>query len=515
MGTLKNDSLKKRYFYKIISNVLSLIANIGIYTIIPRGLGPRNYGDFNFLTNFFTQFIGFLDMGSSTAFYTKVSQRPRDNLLVLFYLYLTVTVFLIVFCFIGFSYFTSIYTKIWPDQILLYIYLAALFSFFSWSVQILSQLMDAYGCTVSAEKVKMGLKFFAFIAIIYLFLSKNLNLTNFFYYNYLILFLQALGFVLVLKKYNHSIIQAWNMTLMKLKEYLTEFYKYCRPLFFLSLIALITCFLDRWLLQVFGGSIQQGFYSLSYQIGTICFIFTGAMAPLLLRELSIAFEQNDLPSMSRLFLKYSPSLFSLAAFFSCFVAFQGKNVIYLFGGKDFSNALLPIIIMSFYPIHQTYGQLNSSLYYASGQTYLYSLIGIAFSLIGVLAAYFLIAPKSLLGCDAGATGLAIKMVLLNFLGVNTQLFFSSRLLKFSFRKLFVHQFICIGAMIIVAALATFCINELLRTQGMFLLKFIFSGILYTIINAFIFFYVPYIFGLEKQDVTKILCSSRKVFSKNA
>jgi hypothetical protein len=78
--------------------------------------------------------------------------------------------------------------------------------------------------------------------------------------------------------------------------------------------------------------------------------------------------------------------------------------------------------MTFYPIHQTYGQLSSSIFYATGQTKLYSNIGIITILAGLPVTYLLIAPADKMGLNAGATGLAIKMVLLNFISVNIQVF---------------------------------------------------------------------------------------------
>ena len=81
------DSLGKRYFYKLLTNLVSLPVYFVTQAIIPRGLGPQAYGDFNFLTNFFSQVMGFLDMGTSIGFYTKLSQRPHETALVSFYFY--------------------------------------------------------------------------------------------------------------------------------------------------------------------------------------------------------------------------------------------------------------------------------------------------------------------------------------------------------------------------------------------------------------------------------------------
>ena len=95
------DSLKRRYIFKLVANIFGLIIGLATQAIIPRGLGPVAYGDFNFLTNFFQQVFGFFDMGTSTCFYTKLSQRQNDSGLVSFYLCFSGIISLVVLTFVA------------------------------------------------------------------------------------------------------------------------------------------------------------------------------------------------------------------------------------------------------------------------------------------------------------------------------------------------------------------------------------------------------------------------------
>jgi len=83
--SLKEASLKKRYFAKLSTNLIGLGIGLITQAVIPRGLGPKAYGDFSFLSSFFIRVVGFLDMGTSIGFYTKLSQRQQDFGLVSFY----------------------------------------------------------------------------------------------------------------------------------------------------------------------------------------------------------------------------------------------------------------------------------------------------------------------------------------------------------------------------------------------------------------------------------------------
>ena len=75
---MSTDSLKKRYFAKLSANFAGFAMSLVTEAIVPRGLGPRAYGNFSFLSNFFTQVVGMLDMGTSTCFYTKLSRRQQE-----------------------------------------------------------------------------------------------------------------------------------------------------------------------------------------------------------------------------------------------------------------------------------------------------------------------------------------------------------------------------------------------------------------------------------------------------
>ena len=267
------DSLRKRYVYKLSTNLIGLVISLVTQAIIPRGLGPRAYGDFNFLTNFFNQIVGFLDMGTSICFYTKLSQRPREVSLVSFYLFFSGLVSLTVIGFVSIIQGTYTGGLIWPNQKIIYIYLAAVWGILTWFVKVLNKMADAYGITVSTEIARMVQKVLGLILIILLFVFHQLQLANFFFYHYVIMAFLILTFSWIMKRTGHSLKQGWKLSVDRVKTYIREFYQYSNPLFVFALVGLIVGIFDRWLLQVFSGSVEQGFFGLSYQIGFLCFLY--------------------------------------------------------------------------------------------------------------------------------------------------------------------------------------------------------------------------------------------------
>lgn len=178
---MPEDSLKKRYLYKLLTNLIGLFIGLVTQAIIPRGLGPKAYGDFSFLSNFFTQFVSFFDMGTSIGFYTKLSQRQKDIGIITFYVSFAIIASIALFLFVFIVSFTPVAKKIWPDQLMFFVYLAVIWGIFSWFIQILNKMVDAFGLTVPAEMARIAQKILGVILILGLFFSNQLNLGNFFF----------------------------------------------------------------------------------------------------------------------------------------------------------------------------------------------------------------------------------------------------------------------------------------------------------------------------------------------
>jgi len=499
----KEDSLKKRYGFKLFSSFFSYGISAVIQLMVPRSLGPEVYGNFGFMTAFFDNLVGSLEVGSSTWFYTKLSQKKDDKKIIIFYRYIIVVIVLIILIFVVTATSTIIHQKLWLGQSNQIIYLAMLFSIMTWILTVKNKVIDAYGLTVDAEKGKIIQRIVALVIISVLFFIDKLNLFSFFIYNYFIIIILWILFDLIIRKRGFYTGFNFRLSIEENKKYIKNLFKYINPLIGLITIAFVIGFLDRWLLQKFGGSIQQGFYTLSLKIGAVYFLFARSLTQLLTREFSVAFGKNDINQMRFMFRRYIPLIYGIIAYFACFVATQSDRIIYIIGGNEYEGARVVMIIMAFYPIHQSYGQLSNAIFYATGNTKLYRNIGLSGLLLGLPLTYFLLAPESMMGLNAGATGLAIKMVLVQFISVNIGLYFNTRLLSLPFYKFLLHQFVSIGIMVIVAVGTRLGMDNILILKNNIILSFLLSGIIYTILIVVIGNYFPKLFGLDKKTIWKL------------
>lgn len=497
--TTAEDSLKKRYFYKLFTNLISFVITLITATIIPRTLGPTAYGNFNFLSTFFSQVVGFFDAGTSVAFYTKLSQRTQDVGLTRFYWGVTALISFGTILLVSLTFLFDLQAWLWPNQTSRYIWMAVIWGLLTWYSQIINKILDAYGLTVRSEISRIQQRVLGLALILAMFWLNRFSLTEFFIYHYLILLFVCFAWGRILHQAGIELLPQARLTFEQTKAYGQEFYEYTSPLIVYAFVGLIVGGLDNWFLQKFAGSVQHGFYGLSYRIGGICFLFTSAMTPLLLREFSKAYSDQNINQMGFLFQRYIPLLYTIAAFFAVFLAVEAEKVSVIFGGNQFEGAELAISIMAFYPVHQTYGQLSGSVFYATGQTKLYRNLGITIQLTSLPLTWWLIAPEHWWGLNLGAVGLAIKMVLVQVIGVNLQLWFNARLLKLSFGKLLAQQLYSVMGLGVVAWGSKLFIDQTIPNV---LLSFLASGFIYTLGSAILTLLMPALLLMSRFELLR-------------
>lgn len=496
---MKEQSLNKRYSAKLLSSLISGIINIFFIVIIPKALGPSAFGQFVYIQQFFLKAIGFLDACSSIAFFTKLSAKQERKELISFYFYYSILVYFISFVFLFVFDQFDYYYFLFPDIEREYIYLGLVFGFLSWFSQITIKISDAYALTITVELVKIINKFFSLCFLLYFIYYFNFDLEGLFLFHIISLFVFVKCLLYLFKRKGIISVNIMSFGFLKFKVIFKEFLDYCLPLFAYSFVVLSVGLFDIWLLQNLNGSVETAYYGLSFSVAAMCFIFTGAMTPIITREFSKNFEKKDLESMRNLFKRYIPMLYSLASFFSIFLVFQSENFLNIFFDKEFEDAFLVLSIMAFYPIHQTYGQLSGSIFYSTNQTKLYRNIGLISVLLGLLLSLIFVYALNL-----KAEGLALKMVLTQIIAVNIQLFFNVKLLNLKMNKFIWHQLVVIVLLSLVAFLSKISI-----TFNSPLISFVSSGFVYTFIVIMLFIFFPELLSVKKNELLQVLKKVRK------
>jgi O-antigen/teichoic acid export membrane protein len=370
------------------------------------------------------------------VFFSKLSQRPKEKGLVRFYMHFLALIGFVIGLFVAVCFSLNLKSVFWPGQQTIFIVLAAVWAVLTFYDMVFKDMCDAYALTISAELIKMALKIIGLAIILFLFWKGQLNLSSYFGYHFFILFATCALLIFLMQGNGYSLFNGLIREKDQFESYYKEFSKVCLPLFFFLTLALVGQIFDRWFLQKFSGSVNQGYYSFAFQVGNLCLLFTSAFMPLVLREQSIHFGNMDFEKLRNIFSRSLGVLAALTAFICCFLAVESQTIIKIFAGDAYSAAFVPMVLMCLFPIHQTYGQLNGNFFFATDRVYLYRNIGIIFTILGVIFTFFLLGPHKYGGLNLGANGLSLKMMLLQMISVNVQLWFNAKYLKYSFKAFY-------------------------------------------------------------------------------
>ena len=429
-GKMNKNSIEVRFLSTFITNIL----RAGIFFIaglvIARTLGPGEYGNFNFLLGSFISLAALVNMYSSHAFYTFISQRQRGGK---FFIYYAVWLLAQLFILLALALFSpvSLREKIWLGHPMHLVLLALLCSF---AMNQLWRFVTQIGES-TRDTVGIQIRILA-LAIIYLVCVLVLA-------GYHVVSIKRLFILNIILYLLFSALYAWHVyktgTLSKKKrEDLTgvfkEFKSYCSPLVIYTGIGFLYSFADYWLLQKFGGSVQQGYYAIGARFSGLSLIATTSMLQVFWKEIAEANSLGNIERVRSLYNQVSRNLYFFSAAISCVMIPFSREILALLLGPQYEAAWLPLSLLLFYSIHQSLGQIAGTMLLSTGRTKAQSYIGISFMTFSIPIAYILLASKSAIvpGFQLGAVGLAIKMVGCQILGVNVSTFFVAKYINVAF-----------------------------------------------------------------------------------
>lgn len=515
-----SHSLKKRFIYKLAGNFAALALGVVVLALVSRELGPSDFGRFEFLTANFKLVLDTLALQLPVAYFNWISRKghkENTDYATGFTFYWIVGLASLFGIFIYAAIISGISIWLWPDVPESYLWYALALTFAISFYQLFIYLADGRALTVGLEKIRLVQNVLKTAGILLLFDWGILTLSSYFMVQTAVVcfsIIASIGWLASHKALNVGALKFWSVEQAEKAKFHEFAISYTRPLILTMLVGFVFLYFDRWFLQTIAGSSQQGYYALSERLGMIIFIFTSAMTPLIMREFAFAYEERDMARLSGLFERIKVFIF-IAAVAGCFMSVQSEAIVTLFAGDKYSEAIMPVAIMALYPIHQTFGQLSGSLLVATGQTRMYAKLSIAVMVVSAPVSYLLLAPHNFLipGLALGATGLAIKMVLIQFLGTNVQLYFNTKFLGASFRHWLVLQFKVIGLVYSMAILTNFISKKIasemlftLNTFGMIhnqfdaVIRLVISGVLYFLLIVSILAVKPSLVGIDKRDL---------------
>lgn len=511
---LESPSVRIRFIVSVFSNGSRAALSFASGMMVARALKPTAYGDLTFLLGSFTAFQTLLDLGTSNAFFTMISQRARSRGFFVAYFAWQGVQFAAVVVLVGLLCPPRMLHVIWlghPRGLIVVAFIATFAQQQLWVA--VSQIGEGSRQSVRVQTMNV------MIATVHLILVTI-------FICYISISIRIVFHVMIVEYGSAIVLSYWflrhphgkdrNISAMSINATFLEYWVYCKPLAILSVATFSYFFADRWMLQRFGGGAEQGFYQVSAQFAGVALLATASILRIFWKEIAEAYARRDLMRVERMHRKAFRGLVLVSSAFSCLLIPWSDKIVSLFLSSAYYRAAPVLTIMFVYPILQTMGQINGATLLACGHTRAYAAVSVVFMLISIPATYFVQAPTDgqlVHGFGGGALGMAIKMVGLSLLSVNVQAWVLARKERWRFDWGF--PFVTFGLTLALGYAVrsiVFLVWHAPSVTGLPLLTlFICCVVLYLIGLATLVWYMPMFVGMNRSELRHTLgalCGAR-------
>jgi O-antigen/teichoic acid export membrane protein len=495
-------TVKVRFLSSFFSNIFRSAISLITGLLIARWLGPSDYGRMSFLIVSFTAFRTLMDMGSSSAFFTFLSQRKRSKKFVsLFWRWIGLQ-FILTLVLVGLLFPSNLINEIWKGESRSLVILALIASFFQLTVwPIASQMAEANRNTIAIQRLNSIVVIVHLFVLVALWCFGKLILPAIFIS---LLIEWAIASWIASKMYISTKDDDTNSGDVEDTPYLVfkEFFKYCLPFIPYAWFSFAHDFADRWMLQQWGGSKEQGFYTISYQFASISLLATTSVLRIFWKEIAEAHFNNDKERVKQLYLRISRGLYFVAAIAAgAFIPWTAE-IISLMLGDQYKGAYITMLLMFIYPVHQSIGQIGSTMLLATSKTFVQVKLGIGFMVVSIILVYFMLAPSNSLipGLGLASSGLAWKMVIMQFLQVNILIWLLSKMFNWEYDWKF--QIYGLLPTIVIGLLIKILLKVFIGITLIFSMAI--YGVLYLAVIFILVYSFPKIAGLSRNDLLTLI-----------
>lgn len=471
-----------------------------------RGLSPSGYGDLAFLLGSFVAIRALLDMGSSSAFYTFLSQHVRGRRFYLFYFSWLILQFVITLALVALIIPSGFFERIWLGHSREVVVLAFIAAFMQQQVwQMISQIGESTRKTIRVQLLNIAVAITYLTIVWLLLLYGNMTVERMLLVTICLYAVATiLGYRLLGERNARSIEEGASY-----KQMLGEYWVYCKPLISLAVAGFLYAFADKWMLQKFGGAAQQGYFQIASQFAQVSLLATVSILNIFWKEIAEATARGDHERVAVLYQKINRGLVMLSATIAGLLLPWSKQIVAILLGATYVEAWPVLAVMFLYPIHQSMGQIGGTMFMAGGNTRKYVVLSITIMLFSLPLSYFAMAPTSgilIPGLGLGAIGMACYMVFSSIFAVNIQAWVIARNGGWKFDWLY--QAVGIPLMLGLGYLAKMIAGLVWDLDGgswvNLIIPVFFTCIVYAISVSLVVWLLPWLIGMEKEELHGLL-----------
>ena len=421
-------SIQSRFAVSLIANLLRSGIAFATGLLVARWMGPQEYGRLVFLLSSFIALRQLLDMGSSTAFFTLLSQQQRTKRFVAIYGGWVAIQLLISILLVYFLLPDEIIERVWVGESRSILLLALVASFMQGTVwSLASQMAEANRETHRVQRLNSLIVILHLVVVVVIWWLGELAISLIFIamvIEWTVASVWAARMYWATPKISKSDGRCVDTPQSVLREVLS----YCLPLIPYAWLGCVSDFADRWMLQTWGGAKNQAYFGVAQQFAAIALLATASILKIFWKEIAEAHFCGNGELVRRLYLKVSRFLYFVGALMAGGLMPWANEILSVTVGNAYSDGALTLMLMFLYPVHQSMGQIGGTVLYATGHVKAKVVIGMVYMVLGLVAAYIVLAPPDheIPGLGAGAPGLVWKLVGLQVFSANTVAWYIAR-----------------------------------------------------------------------------------------
>lgn len=429
-----STSVRTRFAASFLANFLRSLISFLTGLLLARWLGPSEYGRMVFLLASFAAFRQLLDMGTSSAFFTFLSQKPRGARFVRTFWYWLACQLALSLLLVCLLLPDTLVSQLWVGESRTLVALALLASFMqgaAWTSA--SQMAEACRETVRLQRMS------TMIVLIHLGVLAAL-----WYWELLAI---PLVFAALIVEWGMAAWLASRLYRMQeapcqeetesaggVRDIVREYLAYCGPMIPYVWLAFLHDFADRWMLQHWGGAAEQAYFGVAQQFSAVALLATSSIMAVLWKEVAEAAHRQDKQRLQYLYSKVTRILYFVAAATACGLLPWSGELLKLTVGEVYAGGTATLMLMLLYPVHQSLGQVGGTLLYATSNVRLQVRLNLFVMVTSLVVAYAMLAPPDALipGLGLSSQGLAWKMLLVQVVSVNLLLWVIARTFGWKF-----------------------------------------------------------------------------------